>query len=155
MNTFQPIRIVNATVLWYKYVYDSSIHSTCGNLCLSLFISCFLHLTSIPIPWHRAGILKKRLQWVTALYLCCLRGKGHGMTPAKIEINETNQAVVSSRRGHINLPRLLKINDAKGKHLDNELYNDGWWAEFLEEKPKIFFLFVFFCLGGFDPWQKC
>ena len=55
------------------------------------------------------------------------------MTPAKIEINERNQAAVSSRRGHINLPRLLKINDAKGKHLDNELYNDGWYPELAVE----------------------
>lgn len=59
------------------------------------------------------------------------------MTPAKIEINETNQAAVSSRRGHINLPGLLKINDAKGKHLDNELYNDRCWAEFSVKKLKI------------------
>lgn len=63
------------------------------------------------------------------------------MTPAKIEINETNQAAVSSRRGHINLCRLLKINDAKAKHLDNELYNDGWWAEFSVEMLKIFNFF--------------
>lgn len=58
------------------------------------------------------------------------------MTPAKIEINERNQAAVSSRRGHINLPRLLKINDAKGKHLDNELYNDGWYPELAVESQR-------------------
>lgn len=47
------------------------------------------------------------------------------MTPREIEINGGDQAAVPSAVGHIHQPMLAKTNDSQGKHLDNELYNDG------------------------------
>lgn len=126
-----------------KYIehIPTNQNQECGSASVKLCVHFLYSLHSLhihPFSVAQSWRFKKCLEWLTALYLCCLRGKGQGMTPAKIEINERNRATVSSRRSHINLLRLLKINDAKAKHLDNELYNDGLVGWGLSRKAEEF-----------------